>query len=636
MSSTFGPSRFGGGMKAADRPSRGVGKATAEDLTKSRPKPKLKKVMPEVWKLVKPRRWLLAGSFLLIVVNRLCSLALPVSSRYLINNVMLRHEMDKLSLIIAVVAGATFVQGITSYTLTQLLSTAGQRLISELRTRVQQHIGRLPVAFYDENRTGTLVARIMTDVEGVRNLVGTGLLEFVGGILTAIIAFCILIRISGRMTLLTFCILLVFGLILQKAFKTIRPIFRERAKINAEVTGRLTESLGGVRVVKGYHAEDSEARVFAAGVKRLLDNVISSITAQSLMTLSSTMVLGVVGALIMYLGAHEVSVHRLNVGLYVEFNALLVFMIAPIVQLVSIGTQLTEALAGLDRTSEILSEHEEDSEPKRTVVMPTIRGDVAFRDVIFAYEAGKPVLHGISFQSKPGTVTALVGSSGSGKSTIISLICAFHTATSGQVLIDGVDLATIRLSSYRQQLGVVLQETFLFDGTIRENILFSRPNATEEQLLEACRIARVDEFAERFPEQYETIVGERGVKLSGGQRQRLSIARAILADPRILILDEATSSLDSESEAMIQNGLSYLMKGRTTFVIAHRLSTIRRAEQILVVEQGLIVERGTHETLYALGGRYYDLYTRQHGLETNLFLAPGEGDKIDEVETSKA
>jgi ABC-type multidrug transport system fused ATPase/permease subunit len=635
MSSSFGPSRFGGGMKSADRPSRGVGKATTAGLTASRPKPPLKKVLPEVWKLIKPRRWLIFGSFLLMIVNRLCSFALPVSSRYLINNVMYKHEMNLLPWIISAVAAATFIQGLTSYTLTQLLSTAGQRLISELRTQVQEHIGRLPVAFYDENRTGTLVARIMTDVEGVRNLVGTGLLEFVGGILTAIIAFSILIRISGRMTLLTFCILVVFGLILQRAFKTIRPIFRERAKINAEVTGRLTESLGGVRVVKGYHAEDSEARVFAAGVKRLLDNVISSITAQSLMTLSSTMVLGVVGGLIMYLGAKEISAHRLDVGGYVEYTMLLAFMVAPVVQLVSIGTQLTEALAGLDRTSEILSEREEDSEPNRTVVMPPIHGDVAFRDVTFSYEPNKPVLHGISFESKPGTVTALVGSSGSGKSTIISLICAFHTATGGQVLIDGVDLATIRLSSYRRQLGVVLQETFLFDGTIRENILFSRPQATEEQLMEACRIARVDEFAERFPEQYETIVGERGVKLSGGQRQRISIARAILADPRILILDEATSSLDSESEAMIQNGLSYLMQGRTTFVIAHRLSTIRRADQILVVEQGNIVERGTHESLYQVGGRYYDLYTRQHGLETNLFLAPGEGDKIEETEISK-
>jgi subfamily B ATP-binding cassette protein MsbA len=635
MSSSFGPSKFGGGMKSADRPSRGIGRATTADLSAKRPKPKLKKVMPEVWKLVKPRRWLLLGSFLLIIINRVCSFALPVSSRYLINNVMNRHQFNLLPYIIGAVAAATFIQGITSYTLTQLLSTAGQRLISELRTQVQRHIGRLPVAFYDENRTGTLVARIMTDVEGVRNLVGTGLLEFVGGVLTAIIAFGILIRISGRMTLLTFCILLVFGVILQKAFKTIRPIFRERAKINAEVTGRLTESLGGVRVVKGYHAEDSEARVFAAGVKRLLDNVISSITAQSLMTLSSTMVLGVVGALIMYLGAKEVAAHRLDVGGYVEYTLLLAFMIAPVVQLVSIGTQLTEALAGLDRTTEILSEHEEDSEPNRTVILPTIHGDVVFDDVTFSYEPGKPVLHGISFESKPGTVTALVGSSGSGKSTIISLICAFHTATGGQVLIDGIDLATIRLSSYRRQLGVVLQETFLFDGTIRENIFFSRPDATEEQLLEACKIARVDEFAERFPEQYDTIVGERGVKLSGGQRQRISIARAILADPRILILDEATSSLDSESEAMIQNGLSYLMQGRTTFVIAHRLSTIRRADQILVVEQGNIVERGTHESLYQLGGRYYDLYTRQHGLETNLFLAPGEGDKIEESEATK-
>ena len=622
-------------MKSADRPSRGTGRSTTAQLTAARPKPALSKVMPEVWKLVRPRRWLLAGSFLLMIVNRLCSFALPISSRYLINNVMYKHQVHLLPYIIGTVAAATFLQGVTSYSLTQLLSTAGQRLIAELRRQVQEHMGRLPVAFYDENRTGTLVARIMTDVEGVRNLVGTGLIEFVGGILTAIIAFCILIRISTRMTLLTFCILLIFGLILQKAFKTIRPIFRERARINAEVTGRLTESLGGVRVVKGYHAEQSEARVFAGGVDRLLRNVISSITAQSLMTLSSTMVLGVVGALVMYLGAREIVAHRLDVGGYVEYTMLLAFMVAPIVQLVNIGTQLTEALAGLDRTTEILNESEEDSEPNRSVVIPTIQGEVEFRDVTFAYELDKPVLHGIGFESRPGTVTALVGSSGSGKSTIISLICGFHTANGGQVLIDGIDLATIRLSSFRQQLGVVLQETFLFDGSIRENILFSRPEATREQLMNACRIARVDEFAERFPEQYETIVGERGVKLSGGQRQRISIARAILADPRILILDEATSSLDSESEALIQSGLNFLMQGRTTFVIAHRLSTIRRADQILVIEQGRIVERGTHDSLYQLQGRYYDLYTRQHGLETNLFLAPGEGDKIDEKEILK-
>jgi len=617
-------------MRSADRPTRGTGRAIGADLTAARPKPKLKKVLPEIWELMRPRKWLIAGSFLLMLVNRLCSFVLPVSSRPFINDVMRQGKMGELKLIIAAVASAVFLQAITSYALTQMLSTEGQRLISELRMKVQAHIGLLPVAFYDENRTGTLVARIMTDVEGVRNLVGTGLLDFVGGLLTAMIAFGILIHINPRMTVLTFAILLVFGLILQRAFRTIRPIFRERAKINAEVTGRLTESLGGVRVVKGYHAEASEANVFAGGVQRLLDNVISSLTAQSLMTLSSTMVLGVVGGLIMYLGAHENAAGRLNTGGYVEYTMLLAFMIAPIVQLVNIGTQLTEAAAGLDRTKEILGERAEDAEPARSIELGPITGDVRFVDVGFAYVPDKPVLHGINFEATPGTVTALVGSSGSGKSTIISLACGFHTAQSGAVLVDGHDLAAVKLSSFRSQLGVVLQETFLFDGTIRENVLFSRPGATEEEFLKACSIARVDEFAERFPEQYETIVGERGVKLSGGQRQRISIARAILADPRILILDEATSSLDSESEAMIQHGLGFLMQGRTTFVIAHRLSTIRRADQILVVEEGRIAERGTHDELYALNGRYRDLYDRQHGLETNLFLAPGEGDLVPE------
>ncbi len=623
----------GGGMRSADRPSRGTGRAIAADLTKSRPKPKLKKMLPEVWKLVKPRWALLSASFLLMIVNRGAAFVLPLSVRPLVNHVFTQGQMGMLPRIIVSVVAATILQGVTSYALTQMLSKGGQRLISELRTQVQEHIGRLSVAFYDENRTGTLVARIMSDVEGVRNLVGTGVVDFVGGILSAVFAFVLLIRINTRMTLLTFCILLVFGFILQRAFKTIRPIFRERAKINAEVTGRLTESLGGVRVVKGYHAEASEARVFATGVQRLLANVVSSLTAQSVMTLSSTVVLGLVGGLVMYLGAHEHAAGRLDTGAYVSFTFLLAFMVAPIAQLVSIGTQLTEALAGLDRTTEILSERQEDASPARVLELATVQGDVLFENVEFEYDAGKPVLHGISFESKPGTVTALVGSSGSGKSTIISLVCAFHTATSGAVRIDGHDLATVKLSSYRQQLGVVLQETFLFDGSIRENVMFSRPISSEDEFLKACRIARVDEFAERFEEGYETVVGERGVKLSGGQRQRISIARAILADPRILILDEATSSLDSESEAMIQQGLSYLMTGRTTFVIAHRLSTIRKADQILVIEQGAIVERGTHEELYKLGGRYFDLYTRQHGLETNLFLAPGEGDKIEDLTT---
>ena len=591
-------------------------------------RPKLTKVMPEVWNLVKPFRWLLAGSFLLMIVNRICSLAMPISSRYLINNVMYKHQLDKLPLIAGVVAGATLIQGITTYILNQQLAITGQRLITNLRMQVQQHIGRLPVSFYDENRTGALVARIMTDVEGLHNLIGTGLLDFVGGILTGTIALILLIHISTLMTVLTVCIMIAFGWFLKKAFGITRPLYRERSRINAEVSGRLTESLSAVRVVKGYHAEESEARVFAEGAGRLLENITKSITAQSFMSFCSTTILGIVGALVMYIGAREVTSHRLDVGGYVEFILLLAFMVAPIAMMVSVGTQVTEALAGLDRTTEILNEPEEDREPRRTRIVEPIRGDVAFKDVVFAYVPDKPVLHGISFEARAGTVTALVGSSGSGKSTMISLICGFHTADGGEVSIDGVNLATIRLSSFRRQLGVVLQETFLFDGTIRENVLFSRPEATEEQLMEACRIARVDEFAECFPEQYETVVGERGVKLSGGQRQRVSIARAILADPRILILDEATSSLDSESEAMIQHGLGYLMQGRTTFVIAHRLSTIRRADQILVIERGRIVERGTHEFLYRRQNRYYDLYMRQHGLEANLFLAPGEGDKV--------
>jgi ABC-type multidrug transport system fused ATPase/permease subunit len=584
--------------------------------------------MPEIWKLVKPFRWVLAGSCLLMIVNRICSLAVPISSRYLVNNVMYKHQIEKLPLIVGAVVAAAFIQGITTYILSQQLSIAGEHLIADLRMRVQQHISRLPISFFDSNRAGALVTRIMTDVEGVQNLVGAGLIDFAGGILTGIIALVILIRISVLMTILTCCILIAFAWFLKKAFGITRPIFRERSRITAEVSGRLTESLNGMRVVKGYHAETSEARVFAEGAVRLLQNASRSITARSFLSLCSTAVLGIVVALIMYLGAKGTMAHRLDVGSYVEFTMLLAFLAAPIALLVNVGTRLTETFAGLDRTFEILNEPGEDSESLRTEAIDSILGNVAFKDVTFSYISDQPVLHGISFESMPGTVTALVGSSGSGKSTIISLLCGFHNAAGGQVLIDGVDLCTIRLSSFRRQLGVVLQETFLFDGTIRENVLFSRPDATEERLMEACRIARVDEFAERFPERYQTIVGERGVRLSGGQRQRISIARAVLADPRILILDEATSSLDSESEALIQSGLNFLMQGRTTFVIAHRLSTIRRADQILVVERGRIVERGTHESLYQRGARYYELYTRQHGLEANLFLAPGEGDKI--------
>jgi ABC-type multidrug transport system fused ATPase/permease subunit len=593
---------------------------------------KFRELWPDIWQLVRPRRGILAVGLVLMLVNRLSGLVLPLSTKFLVDDIIGKHHMERLLPLIGAVVLATLVQGISSFTLTQLLSKAAQRLIAELRQKVQVHIGRLPIAYYDANKTGVLVSRIMSDVEGVRNLIGTGLVEFAGGILTAVFSLFVLLRISPSMTGLALSVVLVFALILSRAFKTIRPIFRERGKINAEVTGRLTESLGGVRVVKGYHGESREAKVFAKGVGRLLDNVLKSLTAMSIMTLSATVLMGLVGATVMFMGTRQIAAGTLTLGEMMTFTAMLAFLVAPVIGIVQIGTQISEALAGLERTREVLRERQEDQDPERTIMLPEIQGNVEFDHVVFSYEPGKPVLHGITFDSRPGTVTALVGSSGSGKSTIIGLISAFYKPDSGLVCVDRIDLSNVRLESYRTQLGVVLQESFLFDGSIRENIAFSRPNATEEEILNACRIARVDEFAEKFAEGYDTVVGERGVKLSGGQRQRVSIARAILADPRILILDEATSSLDSESEALIQEGLSFLMRGRTTFVIAHRLSTIRRSDQILVIEGGLIVERGNHEQLYAARGRYYDLYTRQHGLEMNLFLAPGEGDKIPDPE----
>ena len=602
------------------------------DTPKRKQSERIREIWPDLREMILPRRKLLALGLGLMIINRVSGLVLPYSTKFLIDDVIGKHRADMLTPLVLAVLGATLIQGITSFTLTQLLSKAGQRLIAELRQKVQRHIGRLSVGYYDANKSGVLVSRIMTDVEGVRNLVGTGLVEFVGGLMTAIIAFVILLRSSAIMTGLTALFVAASATVLSLAFNKIRPIFRERGKINAEVTGRLTESLGGVRVVKGYHAEEREAAVFAGGVKRLLTNVEASLTAMSFMSLSATVLMGVVGAVVMFVGTRQIFAGTLTVGDFVRFTALLAFLVAPVFGVVGIGTQITEALAGLDRTHEVLKERTEDDDPNRTVAMGPINGEVSFENVGFSYEAGKQVLFDVSFRSQPGTVTALVGPSGSGKSTIISLISAFHVPTEGKVFVDGVDLSTVRLDSYRTQLGVVLQDTFLFDGSIEENIAFARPGATKEQILEACRIARVDEFAENFEKKYDTIVGERGVKLSGGQRQRVSIARAILADPRILILDEATSSLDSESEALIQEGLKHLMKGRTTFVIAHRLSTIRRADQILVVEVGRIVERGTHESLYVLGGRYWDLYTRQHGLEANLFLAPGEGDSIPESE----
>ncbi|MBI1791654.1 MAG: ABC transporter ATP-binding protein [Acidobacteria bacterium] len=585
---------------------------------------RLRALLPDILALVKPRRRLLAMGFALMVISRASSLVLPASTKFLIDDVIGKHRTEWLLPLVGAVLAATALQGVTSFALTQLLSKGAQRLIAELRSKVQAHVGRLPVAYYDSNKTGILVSRIMSDVEGIRNLIGTGLVEFVGGLLTAAIALAVLIRISPLLTGLALLFMAAFALALRKAFGAVRPIFRERGKITAEVTGRLTESLGGVRVVKGYHAESREAEVFTGGVRKLLDNVLSSLTAISWMSFGATLLLGVVGSVVMFVGARQILSGAITLGDFVTFTMFLAFLSAPIFQVVGIGTQLSEAFAGLERTREVLRERPEDEDPRRVATAGPVSGEVTFEGVSFAYETGKPVLHEVSFRAAPGTVTALVGPSGSGKSTIIGLITAFHAPVSGAIRINGVDLTTVRLDSYRTQLGVVLQETFLFDGTIRENVAFARPDASQEQILEACRIARVDEFAESFEKKYDTVVGERGVKLSGGQRQRVSIARAILADPRILILDEATSSLDSESEAMIQEGLAYLMKGRTTFVIAHRLSTIRRADQILVIEAGRLVERGTHESLYAARGRYWDLYTRQHGVEANLFLAPGE------------
>jgi subfamily B ATP-binding cassette protein MsbA len=586
---------------------------------------RLRALMPDLLELVRPRRGLLGLGLVLMAINRVAGLVLPASTKYLVDDVVGRSRRDLLLPLIGAVVAATVVQGVTSFALTQLLSKAAQRLITDMRRKVQSHIGRLPVAFYDANTAGKLVSRIMNDVEGVRNLIGTGMVEFGGGLLTAAVALALMIRLSPRLTGVMAIAVVVFSVVMYRALSILRPIFRERGRIYGEVTGRLTESLGGIRVVKGYHGEAREETVFTSGVMRLLENVLRTLTATSVLGLSAAVLLGIMGAVVMYVGARQILAGELTLGGFFTYTMLLGFMVAPLFQMAAIGTQLTEAVAGLERTREVLSQQPEDQDPARTVVLPRLRGEVVFEDVHFAYEENKPVLRGVSFRAEPGTATALVGPSGSGKSTIIGLVAAFHAPSSGRVLVDGFDLRTVRLDSYRTQLGVVLQDTFLFDGTIRENVAFSRPDASEEEVLAACRIARVDEFAEGFPQGYETIVGERGVKLSGGQRQRVSIARAVLADPRILILDEATSSLDTESEALIQEALAHLLRGRTTFVIAHRLSTIRRAEQILVVEGGQVVERGTHASLYAAGGRYLEMYTRQHGLQANLFLAPGEG-----------
>jgi len=562
------------------------------------------------WTIVWPRRRLVLLGLLLVGINRLSGLVLPGSTKYLIDNVIAKHDTGMLKLLLLVVGGAILVQAVTSFLLTKLLSVEAQHLISTLRAQMQEHVIRLPIAFFDSSKSGALVSRIMTDVEGVRNLVGTGLVQLVGGLMTAAVALVLLIRMNPQMTLYAFVPLVFFGLISMKAFAYIRPIFRKRGAINAEVTGRLTETLNGIRVIKGFHAEPQEYKVFAAGADRIFQNVRESLTATSLITSMATLLMGFASVIIMGLGGTMIIRGQMTVGEFVSFTLYLAFLVAPIVQMSNIGTQMTEAFAGLDRMEEILSMETEGMEPGRTVVLDQIRGDIAFENVSFAY-ADVEVLKEVTFEARAGTVTALVGSSGSGKSTIAALAASFRTPTKGVVRIDGHDLRTVRLESYRSHLGVVFQDEFLFEGTIREKILVARPAASEEDLRAAVEAAHVREFTDRFADGLDTLIGERGVKLSGGQRQRVSIARALLADPRILILDEATSNLDTESEAFIQESLASLMAGRTTLVIAHRLSTIRRANEILVLEGGRIVERGNHESLIASQGRYYQLYTYQ-------------------------
>ncbi|WP_075352068.1 ABC transporter ATP-binding protein [Algoriphagus marinus] len=582
-------------------------------MKKSTTTPKEKRVtMSSVFKtIIWPRRKHLFLGLFLIVISRLASLVLPGASKILIDDVIPSNDLTMLKWLIAGVVAAIVVQSTTSYALTQILSVEAQNLISKLRSQVQAHIIKLPIRFFDNTKTGELVSRIMTDVEGVRNLVGTGFAQMIGGILTAVISLFLLISISPMMTLYVLLPVVVFGLVSLKAFGKIRPIFRERGKINAQVTGRLTETLGGIRVIKGFNAEEQEIRTFAKGVDELFQNVKASLTATSLVTSAGALLLGLASAGIMGMGGYMIMQGEMTFGDFLAFTLYLGFMIAPIVQMSNIGSQLTEAFAGLDRTEEIMNTPLEADDRKRTLAIQDFRGDIVFENVSFAYEEEKDVIKGVSFSAPAGSVTALVGTSGSGKTTIAGLAATFLNPDSGKITLDGNDLQTITLESFRSRLGVVLQDDFLFEGTIRENILFPRPDATEARLLEAVHAAHVQEFTDRFELGLDTLIGERGVKLSGGQRQRIAIARAILADPKILILDEATSNLDTESETLIQASLKELMKGRTTFVIAHRLSTIRQADQILVVEQGEIVERGRHDELIALQGRYFQLFTYQ-------------------------
>jgi subfamily B ATP-binding cassette protein MsbA len=574
--------------------------------------------------LVWSRRWRLALGLVLMLVNRLSGLVLPWATKPLIDDVIGQHRVDLLRTLALAVGAATLVQAVTSFALSQILGIAAQRAITDMRRRIEEHALRLPVRYFDSTQTGVLISRIMTDAEGIRNLVGTGLVQLAGSIVTAVFALGFLLYINLKLTLLTIVVLAAFGGAMSYAFRTLRPLFRERGKITAEITGRLNQALGGVRVVKTYTAEKREDLVFARGAHRLLRNVAMSMTGVSAVSGFSSVVIGAIGVLTITVGGHAIIAGRMTVGDLFQYITFTGLMTMPVVQIASVGTQITEAFAGLDRIRELLDTPREDADAGRVVPVSALAGDVEFDDVWFEYNPGVPVLKGVSFKAPPGTTTALVGSSGSGKSTLVSLVMAFNHPTRGTIRIDGTDLSTLRLAEYRRHLGVVLQDNFLFDGTIAENIAYGRPHASRADIERVSRIAHADEFIESFARKYDTLVGERGVRLSGGQRQRVAIARAIPADPTILLLDEATSSLDSESEAFIQDGLRALRTGRTTFVIAHRLSTILSADQILVLEAGEIVERGIHEDLLARGGRYRQLYDKQYRFERNRFINPGE------------